>query len=270
MHRSTAELPSALEQFAALQRRLAGRQVAIFCDYDGTLAPIVGSPELARLDPATRAVLEGLADQCVVAIISGRDLTDVMTMVATDKLWYAGSHGFDLSGPGGMRDERDEGLLSLDALAGAADELEQSVVDISGAWVERKRFAVAIHFRQVEDDRLRDVEAAVDYVGAAHPGLRKSGGKRIFELRPDVEWDKGRALWWVFERAGLRADRTVPIYLGDDVTDEDAFAALGNQGIGIVVDDGDRPTHADYRLENPGEVREFLVELSGWLESLAG
>jgi alpha,alpha-trehalase len=120
MHRSTAELPSALEQFAALQRRLAGRQVAIFCDYDGTLAPIVGSPELARLDPATRAVLERLADQCVVAIISGRDLTDVMTMVATDKLWYAGSHGFDLSGPGGMRDERDEGLLSTSAGSRAA------------------------------------------------------------------------------------------------------------------------------------------------------
>ena len=270
MHRSTAELPSALEHFATLQRRLANRQVAIFCDYDGTLTPIVASPELARLDPATRAVLERLADQCVVTIISGRDLTDVMSMVATDKVWYAGSHGFDLCGPGGVRDERDEGLRSLDSLAGAANELEQSVLDIPGAWVERKRFAVAIHFRQVEGDRLHDVEGAVDRVDAAHPGLRKTGGKRIFELRPDVEWDKGRALWWVFERAGIRADRTVPIYLGDDATDEDAFAALGDRGLGIVVDDGDRPTQADYRLENPHEVLEFLRKLSGWLESLEG
>ncbi len=267
---STAELPSALGNAADLHHRLAKRQVAIFCDYDGTLTPIVARPELAQLDPATRAVLERLADQCVVAIISGRDLTDVMSMMGTDKVWYAGSHGFDLCGPNGERDERGEGLQLLDELAVAATELEQSLLDVAGAWVERKRFAVAIHFRQVEDDRLGDVEAAVDRARDTHPALRKTGGKRIFELRPDVEWDKGRALWWVFERAGLRADRTVPIYLGDDVTDEDAFAALGDRGIGIVVDDGDRSTHASYRLENPREAREFLIELSDWLERRDG
>jgi trehalose-phosphatase len=264
--RSSAELPSALGN-ADLHHRLANRQVAIFCDYDGTLTPIVARPELAHLDPTTRAVLERLADRCVVAVISGRDVTDVMSMMGTDKVWYAGSHGFDLRGPGGVREERDEGLQSLDQLADSAGALQQSLLDISGAWVERKRFAVAIHFRQVEDDQLGDVEAAVDRARDAHPLLRKTNGKRIFELRPDVEWDKGRALWWVFERVGLRADRTVPIYLGDDVTDEDAFRALGDRGLGIVVDDGDRPTHADYRLESPAEVREFLVELAGWLGS---
>ncbi|MGZ8765477.1 MAG: trehalose-phosphatase [Acidimicrobiia bacterium] len=269
MHRSTAELPSAIAN-AELHRRLDGRQVALFCDYDGTLTPIVARPELAHLDPATRAALERVADRCVVAIISGRGLADVMAMVALDRVWYAGSHGFEVCGPGGVRDEREEGRQLLGRLADAADELERSVADIPGARVERKRFAIAIHFRQVDDDRLADVETAVDRAREGHPGLRKTGGKRIFELRPDVEWDKGRALWWVFQRAGLQADRILPIYLGDDVTDEDAFAALGDRGLGIVVEDGNRPTHAEYRLASPQEVREFLVELAGLLEGPEG
>ena len=269
MHRSTAELPSAIAN-AELHRRLEGRRVALFCDYDGTLTPIVARPELARLDPATRATLERVADRCVVAIISGRDLADVMHMVALERVWYAGSHGFEVWGPGGERGEREEGRRLLGPLAEAADELERSVADIPGARVERKRFAIAIHFRQVDDGRIADVEGAVDRARDRHPGLRKTGGKRIFELRPDVEWDKGRALWWVFERAALQPDRILPIYLGDDVTDEDAFAALGDRGVGIVVEDGDRPTHAEYRLANPREVREFLVELAERLEGTEG
>jgi len=269
MRRSTAELPSAIAN-AELHRRLARRHAALFCDYDGTLTPIVSRPDLARLDPATRAALERVADRCVVAIISGRDLADVMGLVAIDRVWYAGSHGFEVCGPGGERSEREEGRRMLGPLAEAADELERSVADIPGAWVERKRFAIAIHTRQVDDDRLADVEAAIDHAWERQPGLHKTGGKRIFELRPDVDWDKGRALWWVFERAGLPADRIVPIYLGDDVTDEDAFAALGDQGLGIVVEAGDRPTHAEYRLANPREVCEFLVELADLLEGPEG
>ena len=205
-----------------------------------------------------------------MAIISGRDLADVMGVVATDRVWYAGSHGFEVWGPRGERSEREEGRRLLGPLAEAAGELERSVADIPGAWVERKRFAIAIHTRQVDDDRLAEVEAAVDRAWERQPGLRKTGGKRIFELRPDVEWDKGRALWWVFERARLQADRILPIYLGDDVTDEDAFAVLGDRGVGIVVEEGDRPTHAEYRLANPREVRTFLVELARWLEGSEG
>jgi trehalose-phosphatase len=132
--------------------------------------------------------------------------------------------------------------------------------------VERKRFAVATHFRQVDDLRVPDVEEAVDRVVGAHEGLCKTGGKRIFELRPDVAWDKGRALWSLFERAGLARGEVLAVFIGDDATDEDAFVALGGDGIGIVVADEVRPTNADYRLSTSDDVRTFLSELAALLE----
>jgi trehalose-phosphatase len=267
--RTTTEIPDALGN-PELRSRLGARDIAVFLDYDGTLTPIVARPELAVLADDMRTELERVAARCVVGIISGRDLADVRAMVGggprTDHLWFAGSHGFDVLAPDGTRTEFEEAHAHLDALGAAADDLERALDDIPGAWVERKRFAVAAHFRQVDDDRVPDVEATVDHVLDAHAGLRKTGGKRIFELRPDVAWDKGRALWSLFERAGLARDEVTAVFIGDDLTDEDAFAALGGEGIGLVVTDEPRPTEADYRLPTPDDVRAFLAELATMLE----
>jgi trehalose 6-phosphate phosphatase len=274
VRRTTTELPDALGD-PGLRRRLGAQPIALFLDYDGTLTPIVERPEMAVLDDDMRAELERVAAHCFVGIISGRDLADVQAMFRGDgssdavtgagHLWFAGSHGFDVAAPDGTRAELGEAHAHLDALGAAADDLERALADIPGAWVERKRFAVATHFRQVDDARVPDVEAAVDRVLAAHAGLRKTGGKRIFELRPDVAWDKGRALWSLFERAGLTRDADLAVFVGDDMTDEDAFVALGDDGIGIVVADEARPTDADYRLSTPDDVRTFLSELAALL-----
>ena len=254
-------LPHALGD-TDLRRRLAAQPLALFLDYDGTLTPIVARPELAVLDMGMRSALEHLAGLGVVGIISGRDLDDVRDMVDTPGLWYAGSHGLDISGPDGTAVELD-GLGQLrGVLSAAADDLDAAVASIRGAWVERKRFADAVHFRQVDDASIPEVEAAVDRAVASHPGVRKTGGKRVFELRPDVAWDKGRAVWSLFDRAGLQRGTVLPVFIGDDLTDEDAFAALGEDGIAIVVADDDRETTAHYRLRDPEEVRAFLEELT--------
>jgi len=238
----------------------------VICDYDGTLTPIVSRPELAILSIEMLEILERLASCCVVGIISGRDLSDVRAMVPTDRVWLAGSHGFDIAGPGGVQYELPEARAHSRALTGAADALDGLVAAVPGAWVERKRFAIAVHFRQVDDELVPEVEAAVDRVLAGTAGLRKTGGKRILELRPDVDWDKGRALWWLLERCGTGEKRRRPLYLGDDVTDEDAFVALVGRGIGIVVERSDRPTDATFRLTDPDEVRTFLADLTERLE----
>jgi trehalose-phosphatase len=99
-----------------------------------------------------------------------------------------------------------------------------------------------------------------------HAGLRKTGGKRIFEVRPDIDWDKGTAVWSLFDRVGFRRGEVLAVFIGDDLTDEDAFRALGDDGIGIVVADEARPTAADARLGTPDDVRRFLVELAALLE----
>jgi trehalose-phosphatase len=269
--RTTTELPDALVD-PELWARLRERPVALFLDYDGTLTPIVARPELAVLDDATRGALEDVAERCFVAVISGRDLDDVRAMLRDGTadggvhLWVAGSHGFDLTAPDGSRTELAEARDHLGALDAAADDLERSLAAIPDAWVERKRFAVAAHFRQVEDARVPEVEAAVDQVVETHPGLRKTGGKRIFEVRPDIDWDKGTALWSLFDRVGLHRGEVLAVFIGDDLTDEDAFLALGDDGVGIVVADEARPTAADARLGTPDDVRRFLVELAVLLE----
>jgi trehalose 6-phosphate phosphatase len=267
-HRSLADLPSALAH-PELRRRLTARPPVVFCDYDGTLTPIVASPELATLPGETLRALDRLAGSCVVGIISGRDLPDVRAMVPTDRIWFAGSHGFDIVGPGGERLELPEGNAHAAALGAAADALDGLADAVPGAWVERKRFAIAIHFRQVDDSLVPEVEAAVDRALGASEGLRKTGGKRIFELRPDVEWDKGRALWWLLDRIEPAGRDALPVYLGDDETDEDAFAALAGRGVGIVVGTEDRPTAAEFRLDDPDEVRAFLSELADLVGSTA-
>lgn len=248
---------------------MAGRHPAVFSDYDGTLTPIVARPELATIGPGEVEVLERLARQCLVAVISGRDLDDVRAMCPAAGLWYAGSHGMDLLAPDGHRHQHPGSVELAPVLAAATDDLESRLGSIPAAWVERKRFATAAHFRQVDEDLWPAVADAVDAVVASHDRLRRTGGKCIFELRPAVAWDKGRALWWVFEQAGLDAAATVPLYLGDDVTDEDAFAALGDDGVGIVVGDDDTPTYADLRVRDVGEVLVLLRDLAAILEGPA-
>jgi trehalose-phosphatase len=248
---------------------LTGKPIALFSDYDGTLTPIVARPELARMTGDSRAILDRLARRCVVSIISGRDLEDLRAIVRADNVWLAGSHGMELLSPDGVRTEVQQAVRLRPVLNEAADALDRELAPVPEAWVERKRFAVAVHFRQVDDARLPEVAAAVDRVVRRYAELRKTSGKRILELRPDIDWHKGRALWWLFDQAGLQPDAVVPIYIGDDVTDEDAFAALGDQGLGILVYERDRPTAADYRVADTKEVYAFLSDLVALLEKAA-
>lgn len=263
MTRAIRDLPSAVDRAGEIAGRLAGVTPAVFLDYDGTLTPIVEHARDATLPEATRQAIAALAAVVPVAIVSGRDLADVRAMVGIDGIAYAGSHGFDIVEPDGARHERaPEALPALDRAHAA---LEEEVGTVPGASVERKRFAVAVHFRQADPAAVGDIEQAVDRaVTAADGQLRKTGGKKIFELRPAVEWDKGRALRWLLDALGLDRPGVVPLYVGDDVTDEDAFAAIAADGIGVVVrgeDDG-RATAAHYRLETTDQVRDLLTDLA--------
>ena len=269
------EQPSALERWPEIAARLSGKRLALFLDYDGTLSPIVQRPELALLPEATRAVMRRLAGRAPVAVLSGRGREDVAALVGLPQLYYAGSHGFDISGPPPaageppLRHEVGEGVPErMDRLA---ERLRRELAGIDGVLVEPKRFAVAVHHRLADDRHLPRIEAAVDRAArdaaaaavAAAERLRKTGGKKVFELRPDVDWDKGKALLWLLARLRLDLPDVVPVYLGDDVTDEDAFAALRDRGgIGILVADEPRPTAAGYRLRSPAEAQELLARLA--------
>ena len=132
--------------------------------------------------------------------------------------------------------------------------------------IEEKTTALAVHYRLVADADVPVVEAAVDAVLERHPDLRKTGGKKIFELRPREDWHKGKAILWLLDALGLGGDDVTPIYLGDDETDEDAFVALKGRGIGIHVSEPPQPTAADYGLRDPDEVHAFLEALNTVLD----
>ncbi len=217
-------------------------------------------PDLAILSDAMRAILSRLAARCSVAVISGRDLADVRRLVGLDNLVYAGSHGFDIAGPDGLRIEHEEGAAFSAAVQRATELLRPALTGIEGALVEPKRFAVAVHYRQVADVDVPQVEAAVDRAIAAVPELRKSGGKKVFELRPSFDWDKGKAVLWLLDALGQDDADILPFYIGDDLTDEDAFRALSGRGVTIYVGDagaGDggrlpaRQSGRGWRLSSP-------------------
>jgi trehalose 6-phosphate phosphatase len=255
-------LPAALEHFEAIGRQARGRRLAVFLDYDGTLTPIVQRPELAVLAEAMRRTVSELAAHCTVAVISGRDLADVRRLVSIDSIYYAGSHGFDIAGPKGRHLEHEQGTEFLPAIERAEEMLRTRLQGILGALVERKKFSVAAHYREVPEEKVAAVEDAVDHVVAAERGLRKSAGKKVFEVQPRIDWNKGKALLWLLGALELDRPDVLPFYIGDDLTDEDAFRALDRRGIAIVVTDVPRPSAAHYSLRDPDEVREFLQTLT--------
>ncbi len=255
-------LPSALNLIDEIIAVSDGKRLAVFLDYDGTLTPIVSHPEDAWLPDSMRQTLRSLAARVPVAILSGRDLDDVRGRVLVDGIVYAGSHGFDIAAAGGLR--RELGAAYLPVLDTAEAELREALDEISGAQLERKHFSVAAHYRNVNENDAFRVALAMETVGARHRELRRMDGKKVYELLPDIDWDKGKAALWLLETL-LEGRNALPIYIGDDRTDEDAFRALEQRGIGILVSDQSPPTAARYSLKNPAEVEEFLAVLAARL-----
>ncbi|MHA1565756.1 MAG: trehalose-phosphatase [Alphaproteobacteria bacterium] len=263
------ELPCAMHHMAELVDAAGDRRLAFFFDYDGTLTPIVARPDMALLSDAMRATLKALARRHFVAVISGRDLQDVQGLVGIENIFYAGSHGFRISGPGQWQKVSEHGTEFLPILDRAEQALRERTEEISGAIVERKHLSVAVHYRLVEEDGVAKLAAIVDDVLRAHPELRQSAGKKVFDLQPDIDWNKGKAILWMLEALNLDRHDVLPIYIGDDVTDEDAFRALRNRGLGIVVKGAHRTTGAQYALDDPDQVCQFLAALISAYESTA-
>lgn len=265
---SIGDLPSALDS-EELAQRIRGARPAVFLDYDGTLTPIVDRPQDARISPRMRNVVSSLAARCTVCVVSGRDRPVVQELMGVRDLVVAGSHGFDIWSPerGTMEHEAASGFEDL--LAGVTGRLQEELGPIEGAVVEPKRASVAAHYRLVAPDQRPEVQQVVERVLAEHPeDLKVTPGKMVYELQPRLDWDKGRAVLHLIAALGLDGEDDVPIYVGDDITDEHAFEALSGRGIGIFVGDPQDPevanriTAADFRLGSIEEVEQFLDALA--------
>ncbi len=246
-------------------RRQAGRML-VALDFDGTLSPIVERPEDAALLDEVAEPLRRLVDRSdtVAAIVSGRGLADVRERVRLPGLFYAGNHGFEIEGPGvdrihpAARKAR-PGLES--AIAGLQDALGEE----PGVQIEDKRWTLSIHYRRATREGAEERVRAAVLHHCSRPGLRVTEGKKVFEVRPDVEWHKGKATEFLMDVVSKeRQNDPLPaIFIGDDRTDEDAFEVVRERGGGIVV--GDPPpagTRALAWVRGPVEVASLIRELA--------
>ncbi|CAH9101511.1 unnamed protein product [Cuscuta europaea] len=259
--------PSALSNFDEIVRSSKGKKISMFLDYDGTLSSIVEDPDLAYMTNEMREALRNIAMHFPTAIVSGRCTEKVYDFVQLSQLYYAGSHGMDIKGPA---EGNTQAVLHQPAIEfiPMIEEVYKVLLDktksIPGARVEKKKFCLSVHYRCVEKKKWSELRVLVRAVTNDYPKLGLYGGSKVIEIRPTIDWDKGRALVFLLEALGFTNCADVfPIYIGDDLTDEDAFKVLREKGhgIGILVSESPKETNASYSLKDPFEVMDFLKRL---------
>ncbi len=250
-----------------VKKKLASsRHVLLAFDYDGTLTPIVKTPELARLSSPIKNLLKVLSEnrQFTLAIISGRPLAEIKKIVGLKKIIYAGNHGLEVEGPK-IKFVNPRALKSKVLMRNLFNLLSEKLSSISGALVENKVLTLSIHFRLIKSKKavgkLRKIFYSIIKPWQIKKKIKVTFGKKVYEIRPPLRWDKGKSLKFLLEKKFQLELQPLVISLGDDRTDEDMFKAVKNKGISIFVGNP-RGSSARYYLRNVGEVKNFLERLN--------
>ncbi|KAJ6814842.1 putative trehalose-phosphate phosphatase 6 [Iris pallida] len=267
----TLRYPSALKMFDEIIAASKGKQIVMFLDYDGTLSPIVDEPDDAVMSEAMRAAVKGIASYFPTAIVTGRCLDKVWNFVQLAELYYAGSHGMDIKGPTNARKHSKASTKTkaktksvlfqpasefLPMIQEVYKVLKEETKSIQGAKVENNKFCASVHFRKVDEKKWSALAEQVRTVMKEYPKLKLTQGRKVLEIRPTIKWDKGKALEFLLESLGFAdCNDILPVYIGDDRTDEDAFKVLRErgQGFGILVSEQPKETNASYTLQEPKE-----------------
>ncbi len=225
----------------------------LFFDYDGTLTPLVDDPRSAALSKSTRDLLAGLRSVYPVAIVSGRTLFDVMNMVDLRDILYAGNHGAELW-DGQRVIIGSDGPVDPQAIRAFLQEITPAMAGIPGVMIEDKGVTISVHYRNVDGRRRQDVVERFRHLADAYRNtLSLVEGNMVLEARPRTVWNKGDAVAWILRTFG--AGR-LPLYVGDDATDEDAFRVVDQAG-GISIGIGMK-TGAPCYLESQAGIEDLL------------
>lgn len=250
-----------------IEDKIKDKYLFIFLDFDGTLVPIARTPDKAILPKKAKELLKRLVDnpRLKIACVSGRAIEDVKNKIGLKGIIYSGNHGLEIEGPKinfkPMFSPRYRIIIER-----IKNDLELKISSVDGAFVEDKRLSLSLHYRLVNKSQvplLKTIfhEAVILYL--VRNRIKIKPGKMVLEVRPPVEWDKGKVVLWLLSRQkfALKKENILPIYIGDDATDEDAFKALKNKGLTIFVGEH-KDSCAKYYLRNQAEVTEFLGRIS--------
>jgi len=235
-----------------------GKKIVFFLDYDGTLTPIVSRPELAVISSQMQDIVKKLSQKYTTAIVSGRMREDVEKLVGISGLIYAGSHGFDIKGPQvSLVQPQAEEIIPL--VSKIIERLKKELANIEGLIIEEKKFSTAIHYRQIEkEEEIPRVKTLIEEIIQENKSLRLMEGKKVFEILPAIDWNKGKAVRWVMNALGINWENFSIVYIGDDTTDEDAFRIISTRGTSILVSEKSKVSTADFVLSSPKEVKELF------------
>ena len=230
-------------------------------DYDGTLTPIVTDPRRALLPQRTREMLQTLASNthCLLTIVSGRCLSDLVKFVDVNRAYYVGNHGLEIRGP------------RFKFVHAEAKEISHHLPELSrafnkrlagtGASVEDKGLTLSVHYRNARQRSISKILSTIRRVLRDYKRLEAVHGKKVVDVRPRVSWNKGMALEFLMQHLGRYPD----VYVGDDRTDEYAFMRLKN-AVTILVSPRPKVSAARYYLRSTGDVARFLRLINSWLQ----
>lgn len=252
------------DAWKSLERSIRDSGLILFLDYDGTLTPITEQPDEARLPDAIKEVLNALKliRNLSLAVVSGRSLEQLRRFIGIPGIFYAGNHGFEIEGPN-FKYVRPAAREAIEVIGKTAEALHSAFSGIDGIYLENKTLTLALHYRQVPESGINRVRTI--FFKNIQPFIERgeiifTEGKKVLEVRPAADWNKGSAVVWLYGRqaAADPSRKLLPIYIGDDWTDESALKALKKCGIGIKVADRPGESYADYYLRGPSDVCSFL------------
>lgn len=237
----------------------SAKKIVFFLDYDGTLTPIRKTPGLAKISKSTKNILKKLSRKpwSKVFIISGRSLKDVRSLINLGSLYYIGNHGMELRGPG--LSYINPSAKKFKSFIQKSCQILKKKVHLRGIILENKIYTLSVHYRLLRKSKVQGFKKSFFEIIKTLKktnSIKITEGKKVLEVRPDINWDKGKSVSWVLKR--IKPKNFLPVCIGDDRTDEDAFRALGKKGISILVSRIHRKTKAGYRLKSPKDTAKFL------------
>lgn len=238
----------------------------LFFDFDGTLVPIQNDPSSCWPDKKIKAYLKKILNSKLahIAILSGRSLKDIKKRINIKGIYYSGNHGLEISGPDLMF-THPEVKPAVKSIKRAKQVISRNISHIPGVFLEDKHLSFTMHFRMADKEGKKLAKSIFKHVLSRefyNIPFKVLKGKEVIELAPFIDWDKGRAVHLILKNV---PEGYMPIYIGDDLTDETAFSALNNQGLTIRIGRS-KKTSARYYLKNQHEIYDFFKKICAIIE----